>query len=256
MSKLFQNQIAVISGGLGDIGKAIGLAFAKQGAAIGLCDVHDPTAAGAFLTQIENSYGVPACYHQADVSDASTVKTWLQEVTRQLGIPTLIIANAATATMANILKITAEQWSREISINLNGAFYMAQEAALQMVEHRTGGRIVFIGSWAAHAVHLHLPAYSVSKAGIRMLCKSMALELAPHRILVNEVAPGYVQAGLSGKIWEQYPELSKEATKRVPTGVLIQADEVAAQVLYLCHPDNAHITGNTLLMDGGLSLYS
>jgi len=256
MSKTFQNQTAVISGGLGDIGKAISLAFAAEGAAIGLCDVHNLSEATGFLTRLKNEYGVPCYYEQVDVSEAGAVKAWLYNVKRELGIPSLIIVNAATATLANMLEITTDQWLREINVNLNGAFYMAQEAARQLVESQTGGRIVFIGSWAAHAVHLHMPAYSVSKAGIRMLSKTMALELARHNILVNEVAPGYVQAGLSGKIWEQHPELSREAAERVPTGKFISTTAVADQVLYLCRPDNVHITGSTLLMDGGLSLRS
>jgi NAD(P)-dependent dehydrogenase (short-subunit alcohol dehydrogenase family) len=96
--------------------------------------------------------------------------------------------------------------------------------------------------------------YSVSKAGLRMLCQCMALELAPHHITVNEIAPGYVDAGLSGKIFDANPALREEARAKVPNRELISAAEVAAQVAYLCDPENRHITGSTLLMDGGLSL--
>jgi NAD(P)-dependent dehydrogenase (short-subunit alcohol dehydrogenase family) len=82
----------------------------------------------------------------------------------------------------------------------------------------------------------------------------MALELASHRILVNEIAPGYVDAGLSGKLFDTNPALRKSATEKVPTHQLITAEEVAAQVAYLCDPQNKQMTGSTLLMDGGLSL--
>jgi glucose 1-dehydrogenase len=91
---------------------------------------------------------------------------------------------------------------------------------------------------------------------LRMLCKCMALELAPHGILVNEIAPGYVDAGMSRRICEQDPLRRKQALKKVPVRKFIMAEEVARQVVQLCHPQNQNITGSTLLMDGGLSLLS
>jgi NAD(P)-dependent dehydrogenase (short-subunit alcohol dehydrogenase family) len=89
-----------------------------------------------------------------------------------------------------------------------------------------------------------------------MLCKCMALELAPHHILVNEIAPGFVNAGLSGRVWEKNPHQFAGAIEKVPIKKIISAEAVAAQILYLCHPQNEHMTGSTLLMDGGLSLLS
>jgi NAD(P)-dependent dehydrogenase (short-subunit alcohol dehydrogenase family) len=152
--------------------------------------------------------------------------------------------------------MTASQWSRELRVNLDGAFYLAQAATARLLHHKRHGRVVFIGSWAAHTVHLHIPAYCVAKAGMRMLCKCMALELAPHGITVNEIAPGFVNGGLSRRVWEEHPAMRAAARKKVPVGELIAPEEVAEQVVHLCHPDNHHITGSVLLMDGGLSLVS
>jgi glucose 1-dehydrogenase len=87
-----------------------------------------------------------------------------------------------------------------------------------------------------------------------MLCQCLALELAPHRILVNEIAPGYVNAGLSGRFWKKDPALGNQAKDRVPIKKLISSEAVACQVVQICHPNNEHMTGSTLLMDGGLSL--
>lgn len=171
-----------------------------------------------------------------------------------LGIPGIIIANAATVTFAGLYEITSEQWFRELRVNLDGAFHLTQSATARLLHHSRPGRVVFIGSWAAHSVHTHIPAYCVSKAGLRMLCKCMALELAPHNILVNEIAPGYVDAGLSGRSFEKNPDTRKEAQQKVPVKKLISALEVAYQVIQLCHPSNEHMTGSTVLMDGGLSL--
>jgi len=245
----------MISGGLGDIGRAMSVAFAKQGAAIALCGETPGTAASTFLSELEK-FTTSCSYTSVDVADAKAVQQWIELVEKKQGVPTIIIANAATVTLARIHELTADQWSREIQVNLNGAFYMAQMATARMLHHKQPGRVVFVGSWAAYTPHTHIPAYCVSKAGMRMLCKCMALELAPHNILVNEIAPGYVEAGLSARVWEKDPELSKEALRKVPVHKLISPEAVAAQVIQLCHPNNEHMTGSTLLMDGGLSLLS
>lgn len=253
MNKLFKNKTAIISGGLGDIGRATALEFAKNGANIALCDMHPPKYAKEFFAELKQ-YKVQSDYSQVDVVDAEAVKNWVIKVENDLGIPSIIVANAATATFASIHEITSEQWFRELRVNLDGAFHLTQSATARLLYHGHPGRVVFIGSWAAHSVHTNIPAYCVSKAGLRMLCKCMALELAPHNILVNELAPGFVDAGLSGRNFEKNPAMRKKALQKVPIKKLISAGEVAHQVVLLCHPFNEHMTGSTVLMDGGLSL--
>ncbi len=255
MNKLFEGQTVIISGGLGDIGRATAVEFAKCGANIALCDMHTASDAKAFLAEL-SQYKVSSAYSQVDVSDAKAVRDWVMNVEDELGIPGIIIANAARVTFANINEITPEQWSQELRVNLDGAFYLTQSATARLLHHGLPGRVVFIGSWAAHAVHTNIPAYCVSKAGIRMLCKCMALELAPHHILVNEIAPGFVDAGLSGRNFKENPGTREKAQQKVPIHQLITAEEVAQQVVMLCHPQNKHMTGSTILMDGGLSLLS
>jgi len=254
MEKLFQDKVLVISGGLGDIGQAICREFAGQGAAMAIGGLQSQDDARVFLDELKQSYGVSSHYTMVDVSDAVAVDQWLLEVEAHLGVPSLIISNAATVTQAAIHQMTADEWSRELRVNLDGSFYLTQKATKRMVELNLPGHVIFIGSWAAEAVHPTLPAYCVSKAGVRMLCKCMALELAPHHIMVNEIAPGYVEAGLSAEIWAKNPGLIDEAAKKVPVGKIMSATAVAQQVAHLCHPANEHITGSTLLIDGGLSL--
>lgn len=254
MEKLFQQKVLVISGGLGDIGQAICREFAGQGAAIAIGGLQAEGEAQVFLNELRQEYNAAAHYMCVDVSDPDAVTNWLQEVEAQLGVPSLIISNAATVTQATIHQMKPDDWSRELRVNLDGAFFLTQKATKRMVEVNLPGHVIFVGSWAAEAVHPGLPAYCVSKAGVRMLCKCMALELAPHHILVNEIAPGYVDAGLSAEIWAKNPGLIQEAAKKVPVGKIMSAEAVAKQVVYLCRPDNEHITGITLLMDGGLSL--
>jgi len=251
--KTLENQTAIISGALGDIGRAIARELASRGAAVALGDVRPQNDAQPFLDELKAD-GFEARYSQVDVSDADAVTCWVEEVENTFGVPNLIIPNAAIVTLENIRSVTPEQWRRELNINLDGAFHLAQSGALRLLEKQKSGRIVFIGSWAAHAPHVHLPAYSVAKAGLRMLMKCLALDLAPEDILVNEVAPGYVDAGLSGKIFNENPKLRAEAEAKVPVRRLISSQEVALEVAHLCEPQTRHTTGSVVLMDGGLSL--
>lgn len=256
MTKLFVNSTVIISGGLGDIGRAIAIAFAKQGANIALCGSRPSELAQTFLEKMKQYDDVMCTYHQVDVTDAAAVENWVIEIEGIMGVPNIIIPNAATVTLAGIHEVTADQWSKELRVNLDGAFHLAQSATKRLVHHTLPGRVAFIGSWAGSTPHIHIPAYSVAKAGMRMLCKCMALELAAHDILVNELAPGFVAAGLSGEIWEKHPGAAEIARHKVPLKRIMSADQVAEQVIFLCHPNNEHMTGTTIMMDGGLSLLS
>ncbi len=247
--------IALISGGLGDIGKAIGRELASHGADVAIGDVLDTAQASSYLNELL-ALGVRAIYTQVDVSSPEAVSAWYVDVETKLGIPNLIIPNAAVVSLVRIRDLTPEQWQREMRINLDGAFFMAQTGGKRLVDTGTSGRIVFIGSWVGSTPQDHIPAYCVTKAGLSMLTKVLALDLAPHNILVNEVAPGNVDAGLSARIFEQNPSWRQVSMDRVPIKILTQADEVAFQVAHLCDPRNRQMTGSTLLMDGGLSMMS
>ncbi|MCE6991069.1 SDR family NAD(P)-dependent oxidoreductase [Dyadobacter sp. CY323] len=253
MEKLFEGKTVILSGGIGDIGRSVATEFARQGASIGIGDILPESDAAAFLEEMK-SFGVSCQYNRVDVTDPAAVNDWVLDVESRLGVASLIIANAATVTIGGIHAITPEQWAKELRVNLDGAFYLTQAATARLLHHHHPGRVVFVGSWAAGSVHVHIPAYSVSKAGLRMLCQCMALELAPHQILVNEVAPGYVEAGLSAGIWHNNPGLKEVSREKVPIKKIISPQAVAWQIVQLCHPQNEHATGSTVLMDGGLSL--
>lgn len=249
----FTNETAIISGGLGDIGSAVALELAKQGAHVTIGDLR-PTAEAKGLSRQVEQCGVRCKYDQVDVVDPKEVKRWVADVEKEINPPTIIIPSAATVTTETMSEISPEQWSRELSVNLDGAFHLAKYATSCLLRHDLAGQVIFVGSWAGERVHAHIPAYSVSKAGLRMLCKCLALELAPHDILVNEIAPGFVDAGLSAQLWEQNPSEREEARSKVPVNRLISAKEVAQKMIQLLLPQNKHMTGSTVLMDGGLSL--
>ena len=253
MNNSLHGHVALISGGLGDIGRAVAHELAGRGADISLGDVPPPASAEAPLAAIAG-LGVRAAYRQVDVADAAAVQAWVDDVERSLGPPSIVIANAAQVTQADFRSLTAEQWARELRVNLDGAFHLAHAAGLRMIARGTRGRIVFLGSWAADRPHRTIPAYCVAKAGMRMLSKCMALEFAAHGILVNEVAPGIVDAGLSGRIMREDPALREKLLGLTPAGSLVTAADVARGVALLCDPATTQAIGSTLLLDGGMSL--
>ena len=253
MAKALDQHVAMISGGIGDIGRAIAIELARRGAHVALGDIRPASDATATLEQLK-ALEVRGRYDQVDVSNPEQVKSWVAAVEQDLGVANLIIPNAAVVSLVPIFALAPDQWSRELEVNLTGAFHLAHAGAMRLMDQKEPGRIVFIGSWAAHAPHPFITTYCVAKAGLRMLCKCMALDLAPYRILVNEVAPGYVNAGLSASVWNDHPGLRDRAAQRTPTRQLIEPADVAVQVAHLCDPANRHMTGSTLLMDGGLSL--
>ncbi len=239
-------QVAVVSGGAGDIGRAIARRFRAHGARVALGDVLPRAKVRSRVAGFH--------YTQVDVSDAAAVDAWLGRVSHDLAPPSLVVPNAAIVELGSSLKTTSPAWQRTVDVNLTGAFLLAQLAAKRLVAARQRGRIVFIGSWAAHAPHPNLVAYCAAKAGLRMAMQCLALELAPHGILVNEVAPGRVDAGLSKRLFDETPGFRERARSGVPLRSLLDPDDVADGVAYLCRPDNRQMTGAVLLLDGGLSL--
>ena len=236
------NDSCIITGGLGGIGSAIAKSLAVAAPAVQqhLCGLDEKAVVAGLAT-----------YHRVDVADADQVERWLS------GVSSLryAVINAAIVSVGNLRTMRLADWRREIDVNLNGAAYCAIAAARAMAA-RGGGRIVMLGSWAAERPHPHIPAYSTAKAGLRMLTKLLALEYAADHVVVNELAPGWVDAGLSAAVWEQRPELKAIAETQVPSGRLITAEQVADEVVHLLLRASPHITGSTVTMTGALDLRS
>jgi NAD(P)-dependent dehydrogenase (short-subunit alcohol dehydrogenase family) len=165
------------------------------------------------------------------------------------------IGNAGVVESAPFLDITEEQWKTHLDVNLTGCFNLGQTAARLMVERGAPGRIIFTGSWVQDVPWPEIAAYSASKAGLRMLARSMARELAPHGILVNVLAPGIVNAGLARRQLETEPQYARRVAKVIPLGALQTAEQVARAMAFLCSPDADYMTGSVLLADGGCSLF-
>jgi glucose 1-dehydrogenase len=246
--------VAIISGGAGDIGRAIALECARRGADIAIGDIVELNEKVAALQTAVESLGRRLQWNAVDVTDPEAVERWVSAAEETLGTPDWIVPNAAIAPRATFDELTHTAWKQCCDVTLSGAYYLAASGAKHLVERGKPGRIAFIGSWAAHAPHTNVPVYGVAKAGVRMLVQVMALHYARHGILVNEVAPGYVDAGLSKTGFDKNPKLRQYCENRVPVGKLMSPEDVAFHVAHLCDDRNQFMTGATLVADGGLSL--
>lgn len=237
----------VVTGGLGDIGLAIVSRLSRHGALVRVWDLLPADRGERILAE----RGVTAGYAQVDITDRDGVERELNQ-----GDPLdVLFANAGISLSAPFLEITPEQWEEHVRTNLTGSFTVAQVAARVMVRRGQDGRIVFTGSWIEEVPWPEQAAYSASKAGVRMLARSMALELAPHRVLVNVLSPGIVDAGMARRQRLAEPQYAARASAAIPLGAMQTAEQVAAVAHFLCSAGADYITGTVLLADGGASLH-
>jgi NAD(P)-dependent dehydrogenase (short-subunit alcohol dehydrogenase family) len=239
-------EAVAVTGGAGDIGAAIGAELAATGARVLLIDAKSHEDAEPWLARVPG-----ATYVQADVRDRAALGRALAAFEPLEAA----IGNAGIVHSAPFLEVTEQQWQEHLDVNLTGVFNLGQLAARLMVERGTPGRIVLTGSWVGAVPWPEISAYSASKAGVAMLARSMARELAPHGVLVNVVAPGIVDAGLARRQRETDPVYAARIANVIPLGRLQRAEEVARAVAFLLSAGGDYVTGTTLLADGGCSLF-
>ena len=242
----------VVTGGTGDIGRAMALEVVDRGGRVTIFDVRAPDESDAdhapLVLAIEQE---KVAFERVDVRDRSQVRSALERIAPF----DVVIGNAGISDAAPFLEITDDQWRRHLEVNLTGNFLLGQEAARIMVERGGGGHIIFTGSWVQEIPWPEIAAYSASKAGLAMLTKSMALELARHNIRVNVIAPGIVAAGMAKYQMENEPQYARRITNVVPLGRLQTTADVARAAAFLCSSDADYMTGTTLVVDGGCSLF-
>jgi NAD(P)-dependent dehydrogenase (short-subunit alcohol dehydrogenase family) len=231
----------VITGGAGDIGRAVARELLAHGARVTLLDRHP-------RPELDGLSSVT--YYEADVRDPAAVHEALAAVDPL----DVVIGNAAVVKSAPFLEITLDDWREHLDVNLTGCFVVGQAAARLMVARGRPGRILFTSSWVQDVPWPEIAAYAVSKSGLKMLTRSMAAELAPHGILVNAVAPGIVAAGMARHQLETEPQYAARVATAIPLGRLQTVEQVARSVAMMCSDAADYMTGSVLLTDGGCSL--
>ena len=251
---MLAGKTALVTGGIGDLGNEMGLHLAQAGASIVLWDVKSKPQAFARVRRVEAT-GVRVLYQQVDVRKRAVVDHALQEALAQFGQIDIVCVNAGIVEASPFLEIAQASWQRHLDVNLTGAFNVAQAVARHMVSSHIEGRIIFTTSWVAEIPWPDISPYTVSKAGLNMLMKQMARELAVHGIRVNAVAPGIVRAGLAGRQLQEEAEYAARVAKVIPLGEPGTPVEIAQAVVYLASPQTAYMTGSVLTLDGGCSLF-
>jgi len=247
-------QTTLVTGGLGDIGRAIALKFANNGWRVVVNDIAPRSEGEARLEGWNAPYG-SLLYLSGDNANRAEVEALLDNIEAKWSVPELVIANAGVVTPAPFLEMTEEAWRTHLDVNLTGAFHIAQASARRRVERGIAGSLLFTSSWVQDTPQANISAYCVSKSGLKMLAQTMALELGRYGIRANLVAPGIVMAGLSGRLFREGEANPQEFIDRIPLNALQSAEQVADAFWLLAQPEAAYITGSTLFADGGMSLF-
>jgi NAD(P)-dependent dehydrogenase (short-subunit alcohol dehydrogenase family) len=238
-----RGKVALVSGVGGNIGLASAHRLAELGASIVVSDVDQAVAERAAME-------VGGRALSADIRQAGACRDLVQDVVDGLGRLDILVNTAGQSSFGSVLEMTEEAWRREIDTNLTGSFLIAQAAARVMVAAGRGGRIILFGSTAAESARAGGASHCASKAGVQMLAKVMALELAPHAITVNAVAPAFIDSPLNA-YRKADPELERQTLASVPLGRWGSIADVVAACVFLASDAASFITGHTLFVDGG-----
>lgn len=249
MDRDLEGMGVAVTGGAGDIGNGMAVELARRGAHVSLIDRVTEAAAAERIATVA---AVGSCsYAVADVTDRAAVAAALAAIDPL----DVAVGNAGIVQWAPFLEVTAEQWQAQLDVNLTGCFNVGQAAARLMIERGRPGKVIFTGSWVGEIPWPEIAAYSVSKAGVRMLARSMARELAAFGIRVNVVAPGMVMAGMAKRQYDADPNYARRASGAIPLGELGTTEQIAQATAFLCSRESDYMTGSVLLVDGGASLF-
>jgi 3-oxoacyl-[acyl-carrier protein] reductase len=245
IEKKFDTQVAVITGAGQGIGYEIARQLSHQGARIILNDLDEQFATKA-AERIEREGG--CCLPIAgDAGDISFVHTMVQEAMGRFGSIDIAIANAGITIFGDFFSYSSDALQKVMNVNLGGSFFLAQAAAKQMKTQRNGGSILLMSSVTGHQAHKNLAAYGMTKAGIEMLAKTLVVELSPFNISINAIAPGAtITERTTGD--EDYIKTWSQIT---PMGRPASVSDIANAALFLVSPSSRHITGQTIVIDGG-----
>jgi 3-oxoacyl-[acyl-carrier protein] reductase len=241
-----KDKVALITGGARGIGKAIALTFAKEGADIVIADVNKEETEKT-ASEIASS-GRKTMALELDVTDYDKVQEAINKILDKFAKVDILVNNAGITRDNLLLRMSAAEWDLVINVNLKGSFNCIKAVSRPMIKQRAG-RIINIASIIGIIGNSGQANYSASKAGIIALTKTAAKELASRNINVNAIAPGFIQTDMTAKLPEEIKEKMKEA---IPLNKLGSPEDIACASLFLASADSAYITGQTIVVDGGM----
>lgn len=246
------NRVAIVTGAGSGIGRRIALQLAQAQANVVVNDL-DPDLTEALCSELQ-TLGGHAVAVNGDSSEVPVIDRMIDAATDRFGRLDYAIANAGITTFGSFLDYPVEDFQRLVDVNLRGSFYLAQRAARHLIAQHdsapdgsTGGRLVLMSSVTGLQYHPDLAAYGMSKAAIRMLAKSLGVELARYGITANAVAPG----ATSTERTLAEPDYESTWARLTPTGRASDTGDIADAVMFLLSPSASQITGQTLVVDGG-----
>jgi glucose 1-dehydrogenase len=253
-------QVALVTGANSGIGEAVARGFAQAGARVVINYVAHEEAAAAIVESICHQGG-EALAVKADVSRENEVQAMYAAIFREFGTIDILCANAGLQDDAPLVEMSLDQWNHVLSVNLTGQFLCAREAAREFIRRGVrpevsgaAGKIICMSSvhqeipWAGHA------NYATSKGGIYMLMRTMAQELAPHKIRVNAIAPGAIQTPINHNAWAT-PQALNSLLTLIPDKRIGQPVDIARAATWLASDESDYVQGTTLYVDGGMTLY-
>lgn len=240
--------VALVTGASRGIGKACALKLAEDGYDVAVNFNSNEAKAAEVVAEIEGM-GRKARAFKADTADLKAVQNMFRDIQKEFGQLDVLVNNAGVVDDAYLLMINEDSLTRSLDINIKGYFHCAQQAALKMI--KTGGKIVNVSSVSSILAVEGQGVYSATKGAVNSMTATLAKELAPRGITVNAVAPGFIETEMLDNI----PEDKKEAyIKSIPAGHFGTAADVANVVAALCSPAFDYVTGQVVVLDGGLSL--
>jgi len=242
-------KVAIVTWGRMGIGRAIALAFAEAGADVVVCSrAPEGGELGAVADEIQR-LGRRSLAVQADISQKTNVDNLVQRTVEQFGGIDILVNNAGIFTTAPLLDVPEDDWDEIIDIDLKGYFLCCQAVGKRMVERRGGNIINIASGWAMKAAP-EAGVYCIAKAGVVMLTKVLALELASYNIRVNAIAPGAVRTRMTDSLVSD-PEALQQEEAQTPLGRIAEPSEIASVALFLASGASSFITGATIVVDGG-----
>lgn len=242
---IFKNEVAIVTGA----GQGIGFEIVKQlcarGASVVLNDIDEKLAGESAAVLVKEGYSCIA--FPGDVSDPDFITSMVDTTVATFGKLTIAVANAGITLYGDFLNYSPGSLYKVMQLNLGGSFLLAQATAKQVIKQGSGGSILFMSSVTGHQAHKNLAAYGMTKAALEMLAKTLVIELSEYCISVNAIAPG---ATITERTSED-PEYVKTWSRLTPMGKPARVEDIANAALFLVSPASRHITGQSLIVDGG-----